>query len=117
MSEFKYIHTKHIDAIANGDKEFLNELVDIFLSQIPEFVSNMTRLLAEKNWEMLAREAHTAKSSVLTFGMDDTGKLLKNIQLEAEANKLDELSKMVHSAVEQIEAAVPELQEFKRSLA
>jgi len=117
MSEFKYINTKHLDAIASGDKEFLNEMADIFLSQIPEFISKMKSLLAEDNWEMLAREAHTAKSSVLTFGMDETGKLLKNIQLEAEAGHLDELPQMVHTAVEQIEAAVPELQEFKRSLA
>lgn len=116
MTAYKYIHTKHIESIASGDNEFMKELVDIFLAQIPEFISKMQSSLDAQDWQILAREAHTAKSSVLTFGMDDTGSLLKKIQLKAQADELVEIPDMVKQAIEQLEAAVPELLELKKSL-
>ena len=116
MTAQKYLHTKHIEAIAAGDNEFMTELIDIFLAQIPEFISKMNSSLKEQDWKELAREAHTAKSSVLTFGMDETGTLLKSIQLKAEANDLAELPTMIKEATQQLEAVTPELHEFKDSL-
>ena len=116
MTVYKYIHTRHIEDVAAGDNEFMIELIDIFLSQIPEFVSKMKSSLGEQNWMQLAREAHTAKSSALTFGMEETGKLLKNIQLKAEDNDLEEVSQMTKDAIQQMEAAVSELLDLKSSL-
>lgn len=116
MGQYKYIHTKHIDSIAAGDTEFMTELIDIFLGQIPEFISTMKNALKEQDYTLLAREAHTAKSSVLTFGMEETGILLKNIQLKAEASELEELPFMVNDAALQLEAAVFELIELKSAL-
>ncbi len=116
MGHYKYIDTKHIDSIAAGDTEFMTELIDIFLGQIPEFISTMKNALKEQDYTLLAHEAHTAKSSVLTFGMEETGILLKNIQLKAEANELEEIPFMVNDVVLQLEAVVPELRELKSSL-
>ncbi len=116
MGDYKYIHTKHIDAIASGDTEFLIELVDIFLAQIPAFTANMKNSFENKDWKVLAREAHTAKSSVLTFGMEKTGTLLKDIQVKVEANELQTVSEMIDQAINEMEAAVPELLELKDSL-
>ncbi len=113
---FQYIRTKQVEEISAGDNEFLIELVDIFLSQIPDFVAKMKTELEAKNWLNLAREAHTAKSSAMTFGMDETGVLLKKIQLNCEENELEHVPEMVKHAVEQLEGAVPELEQFKKSL-
>jgi len=111
----KLIDTKQIDAISGNDNDFKMELVDIFLGQIPEFTSKMSTYLAEKKWELLAREAHTAKSSVLTFGMETTGKLLKSIQLDIQNNQLDSVEEMVGSAIKDLNEAVLELEELKKS--
>lgn len=116
MGQYKHIHTKHIDAIAGGDNLFLIELIDIFLSQIPGFVSTMQSSLAEKKLTVLAREAHTAKSSVLTFGMEATGNLLKMIQIKAEANELEDVPALVNEAITQMEEAIPDLLELKASI-
>ena len=113
---FQYIHTKQVEEISAGDGEFLVELIDIFLAQIPDFVAKMKAELEAKNWLKLAREAHTAKSSAMTFGMDETGVLLKNIQLNCEANDLELVPKMTKQAIEQLEAAIPELKKFKESI-
>ena len=116
MNHFCYIKTAQVEEISGGDKDFLIELTDIFLTQIDDFTSNMSDFLLDKNWIELAKEAHTAKSSAMTFGMDDTGVLLKKIQLQCEANDLDTVPQMVHNAIEQLEGAIPELEEFKKSL-
>ena len=82
---------EHLNDISNGDEDFKKELIGIFLEQIPEFVNNMNEFFDEKKFDKLAREAHTAKSSVLIFGMADTGLLLKDIQHLAENNEGPEI--------------------------
>ncbi len=117
MSEsYHYINTKQVEEIAGGDTDFLKELVDIFLEQIPDFVQKIRVSFETENWPVLAREAHTAKSSAMTFGMEDTGVLLKKIQLDCEQNQLENIPEMVNQVTEQLEAAVPELQSLKNSL-
>jgi HPt (histidine-containing phosphotransfer) domain-containing protein len=112
---FQHINPSQLETLAGGDKEFIKEMAEIFLEQINEFVTNMSSFLQEKNWERLAREAHTAKSSAMTFGMEGTGTLLKNIQLECEADNLEDVPKMVDDATSQLQAAIPELNQLLNS--
>ncbi|MDX8340908.1 Hpt domain-containing protein [Draconibacterium sp. IB214405] len=111
-NNFKHINPTQIETLAGGDQEFVKEMAEIFLEQIDEFVANMSSFLEAENWEKLAREAHTAKSSAMTFGMDDTGTLLKNIQVECQAGNLDDVPKMVEDAIAQLQAAIPELNQL-----
>ena len=55
----------------------------------------MNKYLDDNNMENLAREAHTAKSSVLIFGMEDTGLLLKDIQFLAESSNTTEIPSLI----------------------
>lgn len=114
--QFQFIHTKQIDAISAGDIEFKIELIDIFLEQIPEFISEMNNSYNNGDWDTLAREAHTAKSSALTFGMDETGNLLKIIQEQTENKEIDDLAEIISQAIKQLSAAVSELKELKEML-
>lgn len=114
--KFQHIHTKQIDEISGGDNDFKIELIKIFQEQIPDFITNMTRFLADANWEKLAREAHTAKSSVLTFGMESTGILLRKIQTDIQANQFDKVNEMTQQAIKNLTEAIPELEELKKQL-
>lgn len=87
-----------IDQIASGDVSFKKELIEIFMVQIPEFIENMNVFYEKNDLESLAREAHTAKSSALIFGMKETGDLLKQIQLLAEKNEFDLIPSLVEKA-------------------
>ncbi len=111
----KLIDTKQIDAISGSDNAFKIELINIFLGQIPEFTSKMNTYLTEKKWELLAREAHTAKSSVLTFGMETTGALLKTIQLNIQSNQFESIEELVGNAIKDLNDAISELEELKQS--
>jgi HPt (histidine-containing phosphotransfer) domain-containing protein len=115
-NKFQQINTSNLDAISGNDIEFQKELIDTFLIQIQEFISHMQQFFLEKKWEKLAKEAHTAKSSVMIFGMTTTGKLLKNIQKECMANNINNISQMTEEAIRQLTAAIPELKKLKQSL-
>lgn len=115
--QLKYLNTKQIDTLAAGDNAFKLDLVNIFLEQIDEFVENMNLFLEQNNWEALGREAHTAKSSALTFGMEETGNLLKDIQNECEAEELAQISEKVKQAIANLQLAIPELNALKEELA
>lgn len=106
------ISHKHLDNIANGDENFKKELMGIFIKQIPVFVDNMNDFFATNNMDKLAREAHTAKSSVLIFGMENTGKLLKEIQLYAENNQLSEIEPALKQIDLEMNQAKDELEEM-----
>lgn len=102
----------HLDGIVNGDENFKRELIKIFLEQIPDFIKNMKMFLDNNNLENLAREAHTAKSSAMIFGMTNAGDKLKDIQLFAENNNLDEIRPAFEVVKADFENAEIQLLEF-----
>lgn len=98
-------------SVANNDEEFIKELIAIFLAQIPDFIKNMNQLFLDNNLEKLGREAHTAKSSVMVFGMINTGKLLNQIEIWAENKNLDEIEPALKIVERDLELAKNELTE------
>ena len=98
-----------IDEITSGDLDFKKELIGIFISQIPEFIQNMNEAFATNNLEFLARESHSAKSSVLIFGMDSTGTLLKQIEIQAKDKIPDGIASMIKEAEHNLTLAYNQL--------
>jgi HPt (histidine-containing phosphotransfer) domain-containing protein len=108
----KTIDFSHLNSVSCGDDSFKKELIGIFLEQIPVFINNMRKYLDNNKMEKLAREAHTAKSSVLIFGMVNSGRLLKDIQLFAENNKPDEIVPALDEVEMELIQAKTELEDF-----
>jgi HPt (histidine-containing phosphotransfer) domain-containing protein len=79
----KIINLDYIEEIAAGDRDFIREIIDTFILQIPMFTGNMKNYLHKGQFDLLAREAHTAKSSVILFGLDHLAGRLKEFQLLA----------------------------------
>ncbi len=103
------IDFQHLENVTKGDDDFKKELIEIFSQQIPVFINNLTKFFEGKNMEKLAREAHTAKSSVLIFGMTKTGELLKKIQNFAENNNHTELEPALKQVISNLNNAKTEL--------
>ncbi len=108
-NNFQQINIEQLDSVSFGDNDFKKELIEIFLEQIPEFISNMKRFFAEGDLINLAKEAHTAKSSVLIFDMTNTGKSLKNILLLSENNTTSSLSSLIESVELELNDAANQL--------
>lgn len=109
-SKFQQISTEQLDTVSMGDNNFKKELIEIFLEQIPEFVLNMKKYFDEGDLQNLAKEAHTAKSSALIFGMDYTGKSLKEIQLQAEDKNIKQLLPLLKNVELELKDAEKQLQ-------
>lgn len=78
------IDLSYLESIAEGDKGIIDELITIFLEQIPEFTEGLDKSFAEKRWLNVAAIAHKAKSSVISMGMEELGNRdLKNLELAA----------------------------------
>ncbi|HAQ21085.1 MAG TPA: hypothetical protein DCR40_17910 [Prolixibacteraceae bacterium] len=88
MSQARYTNLDYLKEITGGESEIMKEFIQMFFDQLPEFRDGMTNFLAEKKWKELGEIAHKAKSSVMTFGMNDLGHRLKELQLKTQ--KLEE---------------------------
>ena len=113
---FQYVNLDYLEEISGGDNNFKKELTEIFLKQVPEFISNMHRYLDEKKYDLLAKEAHTAKSSVLIFMMEETGATLKKIQLLAEEDDIEPIPDMLEQVEKALNGAEKELGSFVEEL-
>ena len=84
-----YTNSAYLHNITGGDPQTIREIIDLFIEQVPEFITNLNNHLNENNFIELGKEAHKAKSSVMIMGMDDLGHDLKSLQI-ATINKTKE---------------------------
>jgi len=110
--DFNYINLDYIDKICGEDNQCIKELIDIFLEQIPAFISNINKYMDEKNLGGLAKEAHKAKSSVMIFMMDETEEILKKIHKLANSGNSEDLPFLVKQLEKKLSGATEELSEY-----
>ncbi len=109
------VNLTYLDEIAAGDENFKKDLIKIFLQQLPVFISNMKKFYDVNDLSGLAKEAHTAKSSVLIFGMEETGAGLKKIQLLAEEKDTESISALLNKVLTEMENVRNPLQKIMES--
>ncbi len=102
----------YLKTMANGDKKFIGEMIEIFKTQVAEFTSEMPALLKEGNYDPLARIAHKAKSSVAVMGMAKEKEMLEDIESEARNEQNHEtLKTLIDTVIANSEKALEELDE------
>ena len=89
MAQTRFTNLTYLNEITGGESEITKEFIQMFFDQLPEFRDGMTLYLSEKKWKELGELAHKAKSSVMTFGMNDLGHQLKELQLKTQ--KLEDI--------------------------
>lgn len=89
MAQSRYTNLDYLKEITGGESEIMKEFIQMFFDQLPEFRDGLTGYLAEKKWKELGELAHKAKSSVMTFGMNDLGVRLKELQIKTQ--KLEDI--------------------------
>ncbi len=69
--------------------DFINELIDAFVEDAPDMISQMRAALATKDVESFRRNAHSLKSNANTFGAMELGALAKELEFMGKENNLD----------------------------
>jgi histidine phosphotransfer protein HptB len=70
-------------------EDFINELIDAFLDDAPNMLSNMQTALVANDVELFRTNAHSLKSNAYPFGAMELGALAKELELMAKQNHLD----------------------------
>ena len=89
MAQPRFTNLDYLNEITGGDADVTKEFIQMFFDQLIEFRTGMTGYLADKKWKELGELAHKAKSSIMTFGMNDLGHRMKELQLKTQ--KLEDI--------------------------
>ena len=89
MPQSRLTNLDYLKEITGGEPEIMQEFIQMFFDQLTEFREGMTGHLANQKWKELGELAHKAKSSVMTFGMNDLGHRVKELQLKTQ--KLEDI--------------------------
>jgi HPt (histidine-containing phosphotransfer) domain-containing protein len=104
----------YLEAMTEGDKGLIIELIDIFSTQVHEYSAQMKLFLREKNWSDLGKLAHKAKSSVAIMGMKDLAEELKKLEMLAgKEEDTGSYATYVDRYITECNKAVSELQDYK----
>lgn len=117
MAQSRYTNLDYLKEITGGEPEVMKEFILMFFDQFTEFRDGMSNFLAEKKWKELGEIAHKAKSSVMTFGMNDLGYRLKELQLKTQKLEgIDSYKDYVKEFLDVIDQAEIELKEDMEKL-
>ena len=79
-----------------GDQEFLEELVNIFLSQSEDIMKDIISSTEEKNAQAINKAAHKLKGSCLNLGAQPMSELCQKIESSSQQNDLSDIDTNVN---------------------
>jgi HPt (histidine-containing phosphotransfer) domain-containing protein len=104
----------YLEAMTEGDKGLITELIGIFSTQVKEYSKQMQIFRGENNWKELSKLAHKAKSSVAIMGMKELAEKMKQLELLAsKEEETDTYSSYIDHFTSECDMAVSELQHYK----
>lgn len=80
-----------INEMAEGDQDFINSVISVFLEEVPEDLEALEKALQENNYEQVYKMAHKIKPNVDLLGMEQTRAVALEIETlgKSEANMAD----------------------------
>lgn len=106
-----------LEEIADGNKEFLIESIEMFLVQTPDIFSNITLSIANQDWVTTAALAHKVKSNLGFFGMDRIKGEIQEIEINAKAGGTDPLLKTKFESIKTVVAkSLEQLTQIKKQI-
>lgn len=99
-----------INEMADGDQEFINSVISVFLEEVPQDLEGLEVALEQQNYEQVYQLAHKIKPNVDLLGMEQTRAAALEIETlgKSEAN-MSEIQKVFPSLKKDIFQVVSEL--------
>jgi HPt (histidine-containing phosphotransfer) domain-containing protein len=109
MTEKAY-NLDYLESISGGDQEFVKDMVQTFITNVPEELSKLKSLAASENWQQVGEDAHRFASSLLFLGLNALKKSaneietmgLKEINVHLIPTMLDQLEKGCYQIIEEL---------------
>ncbi len=108
----RIIRLGYLRSVATGNKKFLKDVMEIFVSQIPEELVLLELALKERNWVALGDTAHKMKLGINVMGMKEAEKIILYTEVQAREKiapdettlqaKMEKLREMCTTAVQEV---------------
>ncbi len=109
-SGLQHISLNYLHQLSGHNAQFENELLSQFIVQVPAEIAELKKALAEKNFNGVARIAHSLKSTVGYVGLaQELHPLLNKIEADAGGASENDLSSIVDAVEKKCNAAVQEV--------
>ncbi len=96
----------------DGEKEFLAELIEIFINDIPAQFSEIQKAVDNRNGKDLEKSAHKLKGAIANFADKDAFEAALKIEMMGRENRLDGVEEAYDTLVKEVECLVNALKEF-----
>jgi HPt (histidine-containing phosphotransfer) domain-containing protein len=80
----RHYNLEYLQSISGGDQDFVQDMILTFISDVPNELIKLRKLVIEENWQRVGEDAHKFASSLLFLGLDE----LKLIAVEIEESGL-----------------------------
>ena len=74
------VDLSYLLSLMDGDRQRVKELIDIFLSSVPEQLKEMSAHYEAKDWDALQRLVHQSKSNYKYIGILSCGNMLDELE-------------------------------------
>lgn len=111
----KHINLDYLKELSNGSNSFIVEMIDAFLEQTPEEISNLEKYLSANNFRALRGTANKIKPSFTFMGIKELVGVIKQVEeYAAKEISLEQLPGMIKTIKDVCELAIDELLEEKK---
>jgi len=99
-----------INEMADGDTDFIESVITVFLDEVPQDLEGLEKALAEGNYEQVYQLAHKIKPNVDLLGMEQTRAAALEIEtLGKKETNMSEIQSVFPSLKKDIEQVIAEL--------
>ncbi|MFY0698358.1 MAG: Hpt domain-containing protein [Balneola sp.] len=82
----------YLEEVTGGSSEMIVEMLQLFVNDTPDQLSNIEQNVKEGDWDAVRAEAHKLKPTFQYVGMDDTHMLVA--ELETKARNREQIERM-----------------------
>ena len=73
----------YLQDVANGSKEFMIEMIKLFLDQTPGYFEQLDQLIKDLNWPLVAEISHKIKPTLTFMGIESARANMAEIEQNA----------------------------------
>lgn len=100
----------YLNQVFQGNKELVDNIINLFLQQVPEYINEMVRCVERNDLLSLHPLAHKAKSSIAMLGLKNMEKNILKIEQDSKHNRnLEELPPTVMEVQEECSVVYEQL--------
>lgn len=111
------IDLSYLNEVSSGSREFIVEMIDMFLEQTPVYFEQLNEAIQAQDWLVVAHLAHKVKPTLAFMGTHSAKDKIAEIEHKARNQEnLEEISLIFNQIYSQKQQLFNNLKEAKESL-